>query len=94
MFGLTERAAGVHGDVGIEALADGCYGRKCSANFQRQTGKYQLFSASRFDGACDWWIVESVDRGTVDDFSRRAALRSTQEMSVPTCCPGPSWSPR
>ena len=68
MFGLAERAAGIHGDVSVEALTDGSDGGECGADLQRQTRKDQLPSASRFDSARDARVIEGVDRGTIDDW--------------------------
>src|SRR6516164_8000554 len=44
MFGLAERAAGVHSDICVEALANGGDGRECSADFERETRKNQLLT--------------------------------------------------
>ena len=43
MFGLTERAAGIYCDIGVEALVDGRDGRKCSADLQREPAKINFF---------------------------------------------------
>jgi hypothetical protein len=43
MFGLTERAAGIYSDIGVEAPVDGGDGRKCSTDLQRETRKNQFF---------------------------------------------------
>src|SRR5579862_2981772 len=88
MFGLTERAAGVHSDVRVETPANSSDGGECSANFERKTRKNQLPSAGRFDSVCDPRIIESVDRGTVDDLHLRQSFDQFRNCWSPHAVPG------
>jgi len=67
MFSLAERAACIHGDVSVEALAHRGDGRECSTDFERETRKNQLLASGGFYSMRDRRIVEGVDRGTIDN---------------------------
>ena len=88
MFSLAERAACIHGDVSVEALAHRGDGRECSTDFERETRKNQLLASGGFYSMRDRRIVEGVDRGTIDNLD--AGQTSTSSGIVgPTCYPGP-----
>ena len=80
--------AGIHGDVRIEALADGGHGRQRSADFERKTGKDQLPAVGRFDCVCDLCIIVGVDRRTVDDFHPGQSFDQLGNGRSPHAVPG------
>ena len=82
-LGLAECSRGVDRHICIQSLAHGSDGRKSRADFKRDPGKDELLATSGLDGASNAFVVEGIDRRTVDDRDARQCFDELGERGTP-----------
>ena len=68
-LGLAESSGGVDGHIGVEALANGGDRGERSADFEGDACEDQLLATCRDDCLSDFFVVERIDRGAINDWN-------------------------